>query len=149
MRALCEQAVRRSAVVLEVPAPIAHAEAHVRALPGHAELAQQTLEVWVVAVVEHHEAGVHAEGLLGLLDADRVGVAAGRLDRLEHYDLVSGIEQVCRDHARDTGTNDRDPHGSGTILAGDLDRPIQSIRSSAAPGSEPQIVGYLNGSVRV
>ena len=88
MRALGEQAVRRAAVVLEVAAPVADAEAHRRGLRGDAEAAQQPLEVRVVAVVEDDEAGVDVVGLVRRVDPDGVGVAAGVAGGLEHGDLV-------------------------------------------------------------
>ena len=61
---------------------------------GDAELAEQPLEVRVVAVVEDDEAGVDVYAAASALDADRVRVAAGVGVRLEHGDVVRRLEHV-------------------------------------------------------
>jgi hypothetical protein len=110
MRALGEQSVRRAAVVLEVAAPVADAEAHRRRLSGDVQAREQALEGWVVAIVEDDEAGVDVVGLVRGVDTDRVRVTPGAAVGFEHGHLVAGIQQVRRDESRDPRPHDRDPH---------------------------------------
>ena len=111
-----EEPVGRSARVLEAAGGVAHAEAHLRGLRGHAEPREEPLEGRVVAVVEDDEAGVHVVGLVGGVHADRVRVAARLAARLEHRDLVVlAVEQVGGNETRDPGADDGDPHGSSPV----------------------------------
>ena len=77
---------------------------------GNAELVEKAVEVWVVAVVEDHEAGVDVPPSGRGLDRDRVGVAAGMASGLEDVHVVPCLHQlVGGDEAGDAGTDDRYP----------------------------------------
>ena len=104
-----EEAPRRAGV-LEAAAAVGDREAHVGGLARDPELLQQRFEVGVVAVVEDDEAGVDPVGPVLGLDRHRVGVAADPLARLVDDDLVLGGQLVGGHQARDTGSDDRDPH---------------------------------------
>jgi len=64
----------------------------------------------VVAIVEHDEAGVHVEGLIRGVDADRVGVAAGVGGRIVDHDLVLALQEMGGHETGDAGADDRNPH---------------------------------------
>ena len=110
VRPLGEQAIRRRAAVLEVPDPVAHAEAHRRSLHIDSQAVEQPLEVGVVAVIEDDEPSVDLMGLVGGVDADRVRVPARVGICLEHSDVVRSVQQMGHDEARDTGTHHSDSH---------------------------------------
>jgi hypothetical protein len=101
---------------LEAAAAVADREAHAGGLGGDAELAEQRFEVRVVAVVEDDEAGVDRLLARRVLDRDRVGVAADPRRRLVDGDVVVAVQVVGRHQARDSGSDDRDPHRSSTTI---------------------------------
>ncbi len=154
MRALGEQAVGGGARVLEVPADIAHAEAHARRLPGDAEVLQQPLEVRVVAVIEDDETGVHVQRLVCSVDPHGVGVAAGVLARLEDRDLVMLVEQIGDHQTGDACADDCDPHRGRRcrrweIIGWSAGRSREVMRAELANGSQAFDSGGLASSGRL
>ena len=109
MAGVREQSTQRGGAVLEVVA-VGDTEAHVARLRGDAELAEETLEVRVVAVVHDDEAGVHVMAAIRGIDAYGVGVAADPVGGLEHRNVMLTVEQMGRDEAGDPRADDGDSH---------------------------------------
>ena len=70
-------------------------------------------------------------GLVGRVDADRVGVPAGVVVRLEHGDVVVVVQEMGADEAGDPGPDDRDLHLSRPPPQG-LRRPWPTARQRRA-----------------
>ena len=97
---------RPPAGVLEAAAGAADRERHVRLVCGDAQLAKETTEQWIVALVVDEEAGIESKAVVD----DRVRVPTCASVALEHVDVVRPREEVRRAQARYAATDDRDFH---------------------------------------
>lgn len=89
--------------VFESTAVTADRHRHVRVLRAHAQLAEQTLQGRVGAVVVHDEAGIHAEPLPGAVGAGihpmGVGMAAEASIRFVEHDFTGAGQHPGRGEA--------------------------------------------------
>ena len=85
-----------------------HAERHRRGHRLDAELAEQTSQVRIRDLVEHHESGVDWHRASVLIDRDRVRVPARVLVAVEQGHVEVAMQEVPASKSGDAGSNDGD-----------------------------------------
>jgi hypothetical protein len=91
---LSKKKIETAAVVFEATGLILDTEGHGRRFGRHIEFAKKASEIWIGYMIKDHETGIDGEGLIGLLDGDRVGVPAGVIVFFEKGEIVSRVKKV-------------------------------------------------------
>ena len=112
---LGKQAVEVVAVVFGARLRIAHREAHLGGLRGHAQLIQQADEVGVGPVVEHNKTGVDGKAFALHFNVNRMAVAAHPVTGLKHSDVVLAVEQIGAGQAGNTAADDGYFHEDSSV----------------------------------
>ncbi len=94
VNSLSEKEIETTAVILEATGLILHTEGHGRRFGRHIEFAKEASEVRIGDMIEDHEPGIDGEGLIFLVDDDRVGVTAGVIVFFEKSEIVSRVKEV-------------------------------------------------------
>ena len=100
--AVCEDRVEVGGSVEETGRFVGYSEAHLGIYGFYAKFIEQPLNVRVVAIVVHDEAGVDTDLASNrVVDHDRVRMAAEAIPRLEQGYLMMWAEHVCTCESRD------------------------------------------------
>lgn len=91
---LSKKEIETPAVVFEATGLILDTEGHGRRFGRHIEFAKEASEVWIGDMIKDHETGIDGEGLIFLVDGDRVGVSAGVIVFFEKGKIVPRVKKV-------------------------------------------------------